>query len=369
MKIVHITPYSMGRPGGVQSNIRDLSAWLCAQGHEVRIVAPPGNTDIPGLMTLGGCRPLTVHGTQFELTRARRPEVKACVEELRDWGAEVVHLHTPWTPMMVWQMWRALQLPSVATFHATLPENSGFDPVAMLLRRSATYFNKRLTSVVVPSQGVRDQWAAQRASPLPRILPPAVDLSLWRKAGLTSQSSDVLKVVYMGRLEQRKGVSVLLDAWAKAHKAIPEAQLIIAGDGSEEGALRDQAAKSGTGGITFRSSPDNEEARTLVASADLFIAPALHGESFGLVLAEAMAAGTVPVAAANSGYATVLSGAGQDLLVPPGQPEALADKIIELAEHPAKLDRMRTWALSQAQRFDIRTVGPAYEAIYHSALT
>lgn len=368
MKIVQITPYAMNRPGGVQSHIRDLSTWLREQGHEVRIVAPPGHADLPGLKTLGNFRNIAVHGTRFEISRARRDEVATCVEELRNWGAEVVHLHTPWTPMMPWQVWRALELPAIATFHATLPAKAGLDPLAWFLRRSAHYFNKRLKTVIVPSKAPQNQWAANKVAPLPRILPPAVDLSAWRAAGEAAPLAQGLRAVYMGRLEERKGVAVLLEAWKRVHEERPDAELIVAGSGPEEGLLRNQITHSNIGGVTFCSPPDQAGAHALVAGADLFIAPALHGESFGLVLAEAMAAGTVPIAAANAGYTTVLSGPGQELLVPPGETWALTRKILDMAENPARLAQMRRWALSQAQRFDVRTVGPAYEQLLAEAL-
>ncbi len=368
MKIVQITPYAMDRPGGVQSHIRDLGTWLRLRGHDVRIVAPPGDADVPGLMTLGACRSVSLHGTRFELTRARRAELADCVERLRDWGAEVAHLHTPWTPMLPWQVWRALDLPSVATFHATLPATTGLDPVAWFLRQSAHRFNRRLKAVVVPSRAPLAQWRAAGADPLPRILPPAVDLTEWRKAAKQARPGTGLRAIYMGRLEERKGVAVLLEAWKRVHEERPDARLTIAGSGPEEGLLRNRVIHSNIGGVSFVPPPDNAAAREMVAAADLFVAPALHGESFGLVLAEAMAAGTVPVAAANAGFATVLTGAGKGLLVPPGETWPLARRILDLAEHPARLEQMRRWAMSQAQRFDIATVGPSYEALFAEAL-
>ncbi|PSL18734.1 glycosyltransferase family 4 protein [Shimia abyssi] len=368
MKIVQITPYAMNRPGGVQSHIRDLSAWLCDQGHEVRIVAPPGNAQIPGLMALGKCRNVSIHGTRFEMAHARREEIRACVEELRDWGAEVAHLHTPWTPMLAWQVWRALGVPSIGTFHATLPKMSVFDPTAWYLRRSAHYFNKRLKAVVVPSDAPLAQWNAAKAKPQPSVMAPAIDLSDWRVAGQNAVESDRLRVVYLGRLEERKGVAVLLEAWKRVHDERPEAELIIAGSGPEEGLLRDQVKHSDIGGVSFQPPPKDDAARELVASADLLVAPALYGESFGLILAEAMAAGTVPIAAANAGFASVLTGPGRELLVTPGESWGLCRKILDFAEHPAKLEQMRRWALSQAQRFDVRTVGPAYETLYRDAI-
>lgn len=368
MKIVQLTPYAMDRPGGVQSNIRDLAAWCRSQGHEVRIVAPPGHPahTEEGLMTVGSARPWSIHGTSFEASRATRQDIKTAVSELRDWGAEVIHMHTPWTPLLPWQMWRALKLPSIATFHATLPENAGFDPMSAALRRVGHYFNRRISRVVVPSLAPYRQWEASGANPVPAILPPTIDLSAWRAAGDASKPSDTFRVVYMGRLEARKGVSVLLDAWHTVTTAVPNAELIIAGTGEEEPTLRAQAATLPS--ITFQPPPSDAEARALIASADVFAAPALHGESFGLVLIEAMAAGTLPVAAANEGFATVMTGAGADLLVPPGEATALAQTLVKLANDPDKRAQLTKWARKHAMEFDVATVGREYVKLYAQAL-
>ena len=368
MKIVQLTPYAMDRPGGVQSNIRDLAAWCRSQGHEVRIVAPPGDPKHTedGHMTVGSARPWSIHGTSFEVSRATRAQRNAAVTELHNWGGEVVHMHTPWTPLLPWQVWRALKLPSVATFHATLPEEAGFDPMSAALRRVGHYFNRRISRTVVPSMAPYRQWEAAGATPLPAILPPTIDLSEWRASGEVAKPSEIFRVVYMGRLEARKGVSVLLDAWREVATTVPDAELIIAGHGEEEAALRAQAANLPR--VTFQPPPNDAEARALIASADIFTAPALHGESFGLVLIEAMAAGTLPVAAANEGFATVMTGAGADLLVPPGDAGALARKLIKLAQAPETRAQLTNWAAAHAMEFDVSTVGPEYVKLYAQAL-
>ncbi|CUH51258.1 glycosyltransferase family 4 protein [Shimia marina] len=375
MKIVQITPYAMDRPGGVQSNIRDLSAWLRQQGHEVKIIAPP-STDLPGemrtvepgVMTVGTARPFSVHGTQFEISHATARSRRETVTALRDWGAEVVHLHTPWTPLMPWQIWRALKLPAIATFHATLPTGSGFDPLAAALRRVGHHFNRHLHRIVVPSEAPFMQWKTAGADPLPLILPPTIDLAPWRAAADEIRKPANFRAVYMGRLEARKGVSVLLTAWHRVQHALPQAQLIIAGTGEEEATLRAQAQDLALANVTFQAPPSQAAAKSLIAGAHAFVAPALHGESFGLVLIEAMAAGAVPVAAANDGFATVLTEAGKSLLCPPGDAVALSETLLHLATSPARYNAARDWARSHAARFDVTTVGPAYETLLQEAL-
>ncbi|MBR9842843.1 MAG: glycosyltransferase family 4 protein [Rhodobacteraceae bacterium] len=367
MKIVQITPYAMTRPGGVQTHIRDLCAWLEAEGHETRIVAPPGTGQAPhNVIEVGRTHDISVHGTHFELTRARRPEIAATVAALHDWGAEVVHLHTPWTPLLPWQVWRTLALPSVATFHATLPEG-GFDPLAWALGKAGDYFNARLSRIVVPSGAPLAQWQKRGADPLPAILPPTIDLSDWRAARRDAPLREAApQIVYMGRLEERKGVQVLLNAWPAVSAALPGATLTIAGSGELEGELRRQAAAFPS--VRFLPPPDANGARALIAGADLFVAPALGGESFGLVLIEAMSAGTVPIAAENAGYASVLNDEGAALLARPGDASALAKRIISVASDPTTHARLRDWCAARAASFDVSALGPDYLALYRAAL-
>lgn len=366
MKILQVSPYAMDRPGGVQTHVRDLAQWFRSQGHEVRIVSPPGTGELEGVMALGSFRTMSLHGTSFEISRAARSELRKALSDLQNWGAEVVHLHTPWTPMLAWQVWRALSLPSIATFHATLPEGSGFDPFRWYIRHAARHFHKHLHSTLVPSSAPRAQWQALGVDPLPRISPPAIDLSRWRAA--RHDRSGGTHLVFMGRLEERKGVRVLLEAWSEIAKALPEARLTIAGDGALKGPLKRFAQEASLPRVEFLPPPSNEEAPALIASADFFMAPATGGESFGLVLIEAMSAGALPVAAANSGYKTVMTNAGQVLLVPSGDAQALARKVVSLVGDKALCAQLRAWASDHAKAFDVSAVGPELLALYSEAI-
>lgn len=366
MKIVQVSPYSMDRPGGVQTHIRDLATWLRNRGHEVRIVSPPGTGGVEGGMALGRFRVMKLHGTAFEISRANKAELRACLDELRDWGAEVMHLHTPWTPMLAWQVWRGLKLPTVATFHATLPQGTGFDPFKWYIQRAARHFHKNLDRVLVPSAAPQTQWRDLGFDPVPDISPPTVDLARWRDAKTVREGGPHL--VFMGRLEERKGVQVLLEAWGEIARALPGACLTIAGDGALKGPLTQYADAQALPRVAFLPPPSDAEAPGLIASADFFMAPAIGGESFGLVLIEAMSAGALPVAAANPGYETVLSGEGKSLLVPPSNPTKLAAKVVELAKDADRQAELRHWAEDRAAEFDVAAVGPTLESYFKQAI-
>ncbi len=362
MKIVQICPYDMTRPGGVQRHVRDLAAWCTAQGHETRIVAPPP----PGqrasrrgnLVTLGRSRLTGAHGTGFEVSFAAPWSVSALAQELRGWGADLLHLHTPWTPLLAWQVWRSLRLPTLTTIHATLPRPDATGLTDRYIRRAARHFVARSAAVVVPSEAPLEMLRKLTPSLDAIVLPPTIDLSPWRENARSRSTEDPLHFVFLSRFEERKGIAVLLDAWKRAKPRLDDARLSIAGDGP----LRDQvrAAAQADPSILYIGNLDDQDARALLASADLFAAPAPFGESFGLVLTEAMAAGAVPVAAANPGFQSVLTGPGAACLVPPGDAGAFAEKLVVLGTESDKRAGLAGWALDHSRSFDVATVGPRY---------
>ncbi|WP_375686987.1 glycosyltransferase family 4 protein [Pseudooceanicola sp. LIPI14-2-Ac024] len=364
MKVVHVSPYPMSRPGGVQSNVRDLCAWLESAGHGARVVSPepPGTEAGPGALHLGRAREVVIHGTGFEFSFASPAALRRAARELRDWGADILHLHTPWTPMMPWQLWRRMGLPTVATFHATLPETDSPGLEDRYIARAARRYHAKLDALIVPSAAPQAQWARLGLDPLPEILPPTIDLSDWR-AGDTggARRPGPFRVAYLGRFEARKGVDVLIEAWNRRPESLRDAELVLAGRGDLPAPLPE--------GARLVPSPDRAEAIRLIADADVSVAPAGYGESFGLVLIEAMAAGTVPVAAANAGYATVMTGEGAALTFPPGDADALAARLAGLAGDPARLARLTDWARGHAMEFDVSRVGPRYLEVYDRVLS
>ncbi|WP_425050414.1 glycosyltransferase family 4 protein [Psychromarinibacter sp. S121] len=362
MRIVQLCPYDMRRPGGVQRHVRDLSRWLTAQGHETRILCPPPPGAAPGtdqgITTLGHSRLIGAHGTEFELSFAGPRALAAAVKDLRAWGAEVVHMHTPWTPFLTSQLWSRLRLPTLATVHATLPAPNAKGKTDRFIRSAATRILPGCEAIVVPSPAPLDMLARVLPDLHPQILPPAIDLSDWTAAA-RPRDPGRLDLAFLGRLEPRKGLDIALAAWPRISRALPHATLTIAGDGP----LRAKAQAAQSDRVTVIGRPEDDAARALLGRSHMLLAPAPYGESFGLILLEAMAAGCLPVAAANAGYASVLTGPGAELLVPPNDPAALADKVIALAKAP---DTLKGWATAEAARFDVTQVGPDYLKVYRS---
>ena len=372
MRIVQVCPYAMERRGGVQNHVRDISRWLRGAGHEVTIVAPgPGVAEgEPAVVPLGRHLSIGLSGTRFEVTWVGGGELSEAMARLDAASIDIVHVHTPFVPALPYRVWRAFRRPTVATFHATLPPQDRLlravlGPVARMMR-------DRAAATIAVSASAADLLKPERRDRPIDLLPPAIDLAAWRAAGQEAASMATAtaadrprRVLFLGRFEARKGLDVLVAAWPeivrRGGSSPPE--LIIAG-GGELAPLAEGLARRGPGRVRIVDTPDDATARRLVAEADLFVSPAPWGESFGLVLIEAMAAGTPVVAAANPGYAGVLTGFGEATLVPPGDAAALARTVGDLLADPARLRALAAWGRDHVTQFDVAAVGPRLLDVY-----
>jgi phosphatidylinositol alpha-mannosyltransferase len=188
-----------------------------------------------------------------------------------------------------------------------------------------------------------------------RILPPCIDLSAERAIDAGPRPTPgAARVLFVGRLEPRKGVAVLIRAFSRLAASRPDARLTVCGDGAERPALQALARELGVAGrIEFSGALQEEAKRALYARHEVFCAPSPYGESFGLVIAEAMAAGLPVVAAANAGYRTLLTGAGAEGLVPPWDAASLAARLERMLGDAEARGRLATWGRRAALRADV----------------
>jgi phosphatidylinositol alpha-mannosyltransferase len=201
------------------------------------------------------------------------------------------------------------------------------------------------------------------------LAPPCTDLRRFvPDEGQTRATEGKLTLLFVGRLEPRKGVMVLLKAYRRLCRDQLPVRLVIAGIGSEEAALRRYVAHARLPDVEFVGRFSDEESPALYASCDISCAPSTYGESFGIVIAEAMAAGKPIVAAANRGYRTLLAQHADILLAPPGDDEAFYRRLRALAIDADLRQRMGAWAKAQALRYDCRTVAPDLVDIYRRAI-
>ena len=372
MRILQVCPYDVGRPGGVQRHVVDLSNALARAGHEVTIVAPTGGE--PPLLharvelcRLGGAREWRMHGTRFEATWASRGELDRVAALTRAKSFDAAHFHTIWTPFMPWQVWRRIRgLVSrrVATFHDTPPPGVSGALTRSLFRVLSRALSKRLDAMIAVSSAPEKHLRVVDGRRLVQ-LPPCIDLQPYAAVARTRAPADGFTVLFVGRLEPRKGVLVLIDAFARVKSREPRATLVICGDGEQREAAEALVARLGVAdAVTFTGALPDPGRLALYSSADVFCAPAPYGESYGLVIAEAMAAGLPVVAASNPGYRTVLTGAGVAGLVKPDDPEDLAARLAQVLGSPDLRAGLIQWGREFASRADVSTRLPEFLALY-----
>jgi phosphatidylinositol alpha-mannosyltransferase len=355
MRIALVCPYDLARPGGVRSHIAGLGQALARRGHAVDVIAPGGRADLDGVTTLrcGGARPIGFGGTQIDITWSAWNTVRAVASR----GYDVMHFHTIRNPLVPFQLALAFRGPKIATFHDVPgPDTPAWaaalmSPASELIRRLA------LRRVIAVSPAVSRYLAPRRHEIIPNGI--AVPVALPREGERRA-------VLYVGRLEPRKDVATLIDAIGLAGADAPP--LWIAGDGPLRAELETRAAKRGIANVTFFGEVSDTRKWELLRSAALFVAPSVGGESFGIVLLEAMAAGAPPIAADNRGYHELLKERGDALLFPPGDAAALAARVRTLVDDRTRLAEIRAWGEHHWRGFDWSTLAGRVESVYVAAI-
>jgi phosphatidylinositol alpha-mannosyltransferase len=344
MKVALVCPYDMARPGGVQDQVVRLAAWLRATGRDASIVAP-GEYDDPGFITVGSATVIPANGAATPV--ALSPRVARRVAEAID-EFDVVHIHEPLMPQVSLAALRHGRRPLVGTFHADVspPADLAYRCGRPIVRR----WLRRLSVITAVSPiAARVVEYTRRV----RIIPNGIDVGSYVTGDKHPGS-----VVFLGRNDERKGLPLLLDAWKEIREAHPEATLAVVGAEGPSDATR---------GITFTGRVSEEEKRRYLGSAVVYCAPNLGGESFGIVVAEAMAAGCAVVASGLPAFVGVAGDAA--VYTAPGYPHGLAAAINDLLDHPGRADAMGRAARRRVRRFDGTEVAAAYLAAYEESLT
>ena len=373
MKIAQVCPYDIYQPGGVQTHIRDLSFALKKAGHEVRIIAP-GNSQlsnsVEGVFHAGKKRRLNFNKTNFEISIALGQEYRRLKQYLLEEKFDVIHYHTVWTPLLPFQVLRLSHAADVATFHDTPPDTFWGKVTRAVFRLISHRLLPRLDGVIAVSSSPAGH-LAEIPNRQPNILPPSVDYSIFfNNVEVFKQYRDGhVNILFLGRLEDRKGIMVLMEAFVKICKAGKKVRLLVAGDGEQKQEVLEFIAQNELKSVEMLGCIAEEDKARWYATCDIFCSPAKYGESFGIVLVEAMASGKAVVAASNNGYRTVLQDKGADFLTLPGEVDDLYEKLNFLVEKPELRDELGKWGRIEAQRYDISNLVPEFEKVYESALS
>ena len=374
MRIGLVSPYSYTYPGGVGRHVEALAQELNEAGHDARILAPydpddrlarvthrgaaPEPRPLPeNLISLGRTVGLPANGAVSNLSVF--PESAATLgRELRHGGYDVVHVHEPNAPFVSWFATEFSPSPLVATFHTYSRSRVAGSVTANFLGARRLY--SKLGVRIAVSEAAR--WTAQRFyGGNYRIIPNGVDLAAARP---DHGEAEELRILFVGRADARKGLPILLRAFeALRHAGVP-ARLTVAGATRDEvePLLLDEEGVEVAGRVT-----DHEKWR-LLGQADILCAPALGGESFGMVLTEAFASSTPVVASDIAGYRDVVRDGVDGVLVPSADATALAQALHELALDPGHRGRLAVAARERAERFAWPTVAAEVAGVYEQAV-
>lgn len=369
MKIGIVCPYDMQRPGGVQAHILAIAHALEARGHTLAVIAPgTASQRIDGQRVhgFGACRSFNFNQTQIDVTLALGRERRRLIDWVGAQKFDVLNVHTPWDPMLPMQVWSAAKgVPKVATFHDTPPETTGGRLTRCAFKVLGRWYARHAARITTVSSSPLGHLTAPVGTEI-AVIPPVIDLSAFLGTPRNETKDGPLKITFIGRLDRRKGVAMLVDAFRTLQAETPDITLIIAGDGSDMTLLRNKS-KDLTG-VTFLGRIDDPMKIRLLSETDIFCAPSPYGESFGIVLTEAMAAGAPIVAAANAGYAQVLRERADDCLVAPGDTDALIRGLRRLIDNAPLRDDLSAWGRRTAPSHDISAWGAAYEQVFLAAL-
>lgn len=363
MKVGIVCPYNIFRPGGVQNQVEVQAAELRKRGYEVRVVTPRPqghNEPVPkGVVFVGqSARIRAPQHTLADVSAVGGTEAEqALVAEKFD----VLHIHEPLIPILAMQLLAKVNCPTIGTFHAALPDTFLAQVIAGSIGPYKRQIFKKLDAVTAVSKAAMSYLENEMESDSVQVIPNGIDVEWFSQAGA---ERDEQTAVFVGRLEKRKGVRYLLSAWAILEQQLPEAKLLIAGDGPERNMLESRARQLKLQRVWFLGRVSDEEKRDLLGRASVFVSPALYGESFGIVLLEAMAAGAVTVAGANPGYESVLTGTGRMSLVEPKMSTELARRLVLLMTDQPLRKTWQAWAKREVQEYDFGSVVDEYEKLY-----
>lgn len=358
MRIGLVCPYSLGTPGGVQNHVRDLAEALLGCGHEVSVLAPaePDASVPPYVVTAGHPVGVPYNGSIARVTFGPRTAAR-----VRNWLGtgrfDVVHVHEPTTPSAALLALWAGDGPFVATFHTWQVRSRAMSAAAGLLRPALEKIDARIAvsesarsmmvqhiggeAVVIPNGLYTDRFAGTRRPQ-------------WRGEDGT--------ISFLGRLDEpRKGLGVLIHAIPRLVAERPRLKILVAGAGQPiEPRVPDQYRDN----VLFLGQVDDRARADMLAGSDLYIAPHLGGESFGIVLLEAMAAGAPVLASDLDAFRQVLDGGALGQLFKPGDADELATQALRLLAAPALREQLRAAGLSAVKGYDWSALIDELLAVY-----
>jgi phosphatidylinositol alpha-mannosyltransferase len=367
VRIGIVCPYSFDVPGGVQFHVRDLAEHLIAQGHQVSVLAPADSeTELPDYVTSAGrATAVRYNGSVARLNFG--PVTASKVGKWLDAGHfDVLHLHEPVTPSISVLALMAAEGPIVATFHTSMLRSRTMQTAYPIIRPSLEKISGRIAvsedarrtvtthvggdAVVIPNGVYVDRFASA-----PR-----------RSAWIGTPASPT--IAFLGRMgEPRKGLPVLAAALPEVLRSIPGLRVLVAGPGDPDEVTEGWPPEV-RAACEFLGSVSDDDKASLLASVDVYVAPNTGGESFGIILIEAMSAGACVLASDLSAFSRVLDGGTAGAMFANEHPDDLARTLVDLLRRPERRAELAAAGQRRARLFDWSVVADEILAVYETVI-
>jgi len=365
LRIGIVCPYSFDVPGGVQFHVRDLAEHLVDAGHDVSVLAPADDdTPLPWYVEAAGrAVPVKYNGSVARLTFG--PVSAARVRRwLGDGDFDVLHLHEPISPSLsMLALWAATG-PIVATFHTANLRSRTMQAAFPILRPSLEKISARIAVSEDARRTVVEHFGGDAV-----VIPNGVYVDRFASAPVRPQwrgTPERPTVAFVGRIDEpRKGLPVLAAAVPAVLAARPGTRFLVLGRGDGEEALA-ELGPAQRAAVELLGPLCDEEKAALLRSVDVYVAPHTGGESFGIVLVEAMSAGAPVVASDLGAFRRVLDDGALGLLVAAGEPQPLASALLRLLADPAERSRLSVAASGAVRRYDWDRVARQVLAVYET---
>ncbi|GAB2586100.1 glycosyltransferase family 4 protein [Streptomyces capparidis] len=368
MRIGIVCPYSWDIPGGVQFHIRDFAEYVTGLGHEVSVLASAEDDGAlpPYVVSAGRAVPVPYNGSVARLNfgfvaaaRVRR--------WLRDGRFDVLHIHEPAPPSLGLLACWAAQGPIVATFHMSSPRSRAMVAAYPILQPAMEKISARIAVSEYARRTLVEHLGGDAV-----VIPNGVDVSFFAGAEPEprwqggAQEGRPGTIGFIGRLDEpRKGLPTLLEAFPRILEHRPGVRLLVAGRGDEREAVEALPPRV-RGQVEFLGMISDEDKARLLRSVDVYVAPNTGGESFGIILVEAMSAGAPVLASDLEAFRQVLDGGAAGELFDVGDAEALARATVRLLGDPARLAELRRAARRHVRRYDWPTVAGDILEVYET---
>lgn len=370
MKIGLATSYDYSFPGGVIKHIAYLAHYFTQWGHKVKIIAPCREKGTryfeEDVTAVGRPWPVPFGGSIARIPLS--PWLPAQVKEiLTTENFDILHLHEPFAPLVCVSALLQSHCVNVGTFHAYYSKPRAYWFFKPIFARWAPKLHGRI-AVSKPAM----EYASRHLPGNYHIIPNGIDIKRFSPNGPPQKKfkDDKLNILFVGRLERRKGLGYLINACAKAKKVFPDFRLIVVGPGTVLRRVYEEQVKDlQLPDVVFTDFISNEELPEYYHGAHICCAPATGGESFGIVLLEAMASGKPVVATNIEGYASVLTHGEEGLLVPPKDEEALANALLSLMKDRTLRDQMGAKGRIKAEKYSWENVARQVMDYYTSLLS